>query len=166
VHGAIDVKKINLPTSQTAYSRIWWIRIHGDLGIDGLSDFDRIDLIEVDGDLHDALWSIGDITNSATIGGSLDGTIRGNSICAVTVNGAGEHTGNIIRAGTPIQTHNITIQGTYAGDISIAGSMSGNAFIAEDLLARGSIKLTRTSVARRSRGRLCWSASQYLHGGI
>ena len=96
IYGALDVKEIRLPTSVTAHSRIWWIRIQNDLGMNGLSDFDRIDLVNVGGDLLSSLYSQGAITNAVTIDGDLLGYIVGDSAQSITVNGAGPHTGDII----------------------------------------------------------------------
>jgi hypothetical protein len=162
--GAIDVKKINLPTSQTAYSRIWWIRIQGDLGIDGLSDFDRIDLIEVDGDLYDSLWSIGDITNSVTIGGHLLGDITGGHMTGSTtigslsgqfnVTGAGllgplHVTGNVTDDGVIFVkgscTKAIDIDGNFGGSLSIGWEEDHDlrAPLTIDGLCSGDITITR-----------------------
>ena len=45
VYGAADLRKISLPTGATAYTHIWRIRIAGNLGADGMSDCDQIDLV-------------------------------------------------------------------------------------------------------------------------
>ena len=155
VYGASDVRWINLPTSQTAYSRLWWVRISGDLGADGMSNFDRIDLVQVGGDLYSGLKSIGMIGNDITISGNQYGPIQGTSVLNVTVEGPGPHSGNITIAST--YGRNISIAGSTSGNIAIAGSYTGSITIGADYSGL-------LSVARDSSGPV--SIGQHLKGSI
>ncbi|MFO0839929.1 MAG: hypothetical protein U1D55_15565 [Phycisphaerae bacterium] len=79
VYGARDVRAIQLPTGQTAGSHIWSMLITGNLGQDGMSDFDTIGTINVAGNLYNGLYSLGGLVD-VNIAGDLVGVINVASI--------------------------------------------------------------------------------------
>jgi len=138
VYGAADLRKISLPTGATAYTHIWRIRIAGNLGADGMSDCDQIDLVEVGGDLLNRLDALGSIGNSITISGILGAAISGSSITGtITAAGAGTHTGSITARNGNLTA--VNIGGRMNGNISVAGSLTQGKILVAGSVADGRV---------------------------
>ena len=119
--GAQDIAGIDLDTTGTAYTYLYWLKIAGNLGGGQMGSFDRIGLVQVGGNLLAYLQALDSVTNTLTVGGNFGGTINANSLSDVSINGTGPHTGSIYVSQSYANTISVNSTATYTGAMYFGG---------------------------------------------